>query len=199
MNFFTPKLMKIRWSSLFFGSFAHHLSLEHTWLKFQLQICKYEWAKIIFVDRGLDSKLQHYVPCKHSWKNQKLHIQIIAVTLKVTSCKTMSRKKKWKKVKKQDFMGKTNYFLGTLPFSPWAVSATCRSSLENTWKMSLILVFNKNSPRAHTESESGVLGVHGKLVKYVVHPSKRENWKKFIFLHIGCPNSNQLVFGLKEF
>jgi hypothetical protein len=25
-------------------------------------------------------------------KNQKLHIQIVAVTLKVTSCKTMSRK-----------------------------------------------------------------------------------------------------------
>jgi hypothetical protein len=44
--------------------------------------------------------------------------------------------------------------------------------------MSLILVFNKNSPQAHTESELGVLGVHGKLVKYVVHSS---------------------VFGLKEF
>jgi hypothetical protein len=27
-------------------------------------------------------------------KNQKLHIQIVAVTLKVTSCKTMSKKKK---------------------------------------------------------------------------------------------------------
>jgi hypothetical protein len=33
-------------------------------------------------------------------------------------------KKKVKKVKKQDFMGKTNFFLSTLPFSPWAVSAT---------------------------------------------------------------------------
>jgi hypothetical protein len=40
--------------------------------------------------------------------------------------------------------------------------------------MSLILVFNKNSPRAHTESELGVLGVHGKLVKYVVQSSKRK-------------------------
>jgi hypothetical protein len=29
-----------------------------------------------------------------------------------------------KEVKNQDFMGKTNYFLRTLPFSPWAVSAT---------------------------------------------------------------------------
>jgi hypothetical protein len=51
-------------------------------------------------------------------KNQKLHIQIVAVTLKVTSCRTMSKTKKVKKVKNQDFMGKTNYFLRTLPFSP---------------------------------------------------------------------------------
>jgi hypothetical protein len=40
-------------------------------------------------------------------KNQKLHIQIIAVTLKVTSCITMS-KKKVKKSEKPRFMGKTN-------------------------------------------------------------------------------------------
>jgi hypothetical protein len=53
--------------------------------------------------------------------------------------------------------------------------AACRSSLENIGKMSLILVFNKISPRAHTVSELGVLGVHGKLVKYVVHSSKRKN------------------------
>jgi hypothetical protein len=29
-----------------------------------------------------------------------------------------------KKVKNQDFMGKTNYFCSTLSFSPWAVLAT---------------------------------------------------------------------------
>jgi hypothetical protein len=51
--------------------------------------------------------------------------------------------------------------------------AACRSSLENTGKMSLILVFNKNSPWSHTESELGVLGVHEKLVKYAVHLSKK--------------------------
>jgi hypothetical protein len=34
------------------------------------------------------------------------------------------QKTKVNKVKNQDFMGKTNYFLRTLPFSPWAVSAT---------------------------------------------------------------------------
>jgi hypothetical protein len=57
-------------------------------------------------------------------KNQKLHIHIISVTLKVMSCRTKSKKKSGKKVKTQDFMGKTNYFLRTLPFSPWAVLAT---------------------------------------------------------------------------
>jgi hypothetical protein len=36
----------------------------------------------------------------------------------------MSKKKSEKKVKNQDFMDKTNYFSRTLPFSPWAVSAT---------------------------------------------------------------------------
>jgi hypothetical protein len=51
-------------------------------------------------------------------KNQKLHIQILAVTLKVTSCRFISKKKKVKKVKNQDSMDKTNLFLSTLPFSP---------------------------------------------------------------------------------
>jgi hypothetical protein len=56
--------------------------------------------------------------------------------------------------------------------------AACRNSSENVGKMSLKLVFNKDSPRAHTELELDVLSVHGKLVKYVVHLSKR---KKLIF------------------
>jgi hypothetical protein len=61
------------------------------------------------------------------------------------------------------------------PLGSFSHGAACRSSLENTGKMNLILVFNKNSPRAHTESELGMLGIHGKLVKYVVHSSKRKN------------------------
>jgi hypothetical protein len=51
----------------------------------------------------------------------------------------------------------------------------CRSSSENTGKMSLIPVFNKTSPQAHTELELDVLDVHGKLLKHVVHSSKRKN------------------------
>jgi hypothetical protein len=34
------------------------------------------------------------------------------------------KKRVKKKVKNQDFMGKTNFFLSTLPFNPWGVSTT---------------------------------------------------------------------------
>jgi hypothetical protein len=34
------------------------------------------------------------------------------------------QKEEVKKVKNQDSMGKTNFFLSTMPFNPWAVSAT---------------------------------------------------------------------------
>jgi hypothetical protein len=41
--------------------------------------------------------------------------------------------------------------------------------------------FQKKSPRAHTESELDMLGIHEKLMKYVVHLSKRENLKHLFF------------------
>jgi hypothetical protein len=53
--------------------------------------------------------------------------------------------------------------------------AAYRSSSENMGKMSLIPIFNKTSPWAYMKSELDVLGVHEKLVKYVVHLSKRRN------------------------
>ena len=40
--------------------------------------------------------------------------------------------------------------------------------------MSLIPVFNKTSPHAHIESKLDMLGVHGKLAKYVAHSFKRK-------------------------
>jgi hypothetical protein len=40
--------------------------------------------------------------------------------------------------------------------------------------MTFIPIFNKNLPRAHMELEFDMLGVDGKLVKYVVHSSKRK-------------------------
>jgi hypothetical protein len=47
--------------------------------------------------------------------------------------------------------------------------------------MSLIPNFNNTSPRAYTESELDVLGVPGKLVKYVVHRPKEKFEKKLFF------------------
>jgi hypothetical protein len=83
-----------------------------------------------------------------------------------------------KKSEKKRFYGQNKLFFEHPAFQPlgsFSHMATYRSSSENTGKMSLIALFNKNSPRAHIESELGMLGVHGKLVKYVVHSSKRNN------------------------
>jgi hypothetical protein len=58
----------------------------------------------------------------------------------------------------------------------------CRSSSENIGKMNLILILNKNSPRAHTELELDVLGILGKLGKYVIQLSKKIlNFFKFFY------------------
>jgi hypothetical protein len=67
-------------------------------------------------------------------KNQKLHIQIVLVTLKVTSCTTMSKKKS-EKSEKPRFYGQNKLFFEnpTLqPLGSFSHMAACRSSLENT-------------------------------------------------------------------
>jgi hypothetical protein len=46
------------------------------------------------------------------------------------------QKKNVKNVKNQDIMDKTNFFLSTLPFSPWAVLATWLL-LKKYWKNEL--------------------------------------------------------------
>jgi hypothetical protein len=42
----------------------------------------------------------------------------------VNLARPLGKKKKLKKVKNQDAMGKTNFYLSTLSFNPWAVLAT---------------------------------------------------------------------------
>jgi hypothetical protein len=119
VNFFTPKLMKIRWSSLFFGSFAYLFQSK-------LGTHNSNLNSIFVIMSGLELFLltgvliENFNTMDLLEKNKKLHIWIIAVTLKVTPCRTMSKKK----VKEQDFMHKTKFFLSTVPFSPWAVLAT---------------------------------------------------------------------------
>jgi hypothetical protein len=68
--------------------------------------------------------------------------------------------------------------------------AAYRSSSRNSGKMRLIPAFNKNLPRAHIESKLDVLGVLGKLVKYVIPSSKRKNLNLNFFLHTSCLNNN---------
>jgi hypothetical protein len=171
--------MKIRWSFLFFGSFAPHFQIKlsiHA-SNFNSRFVSMSELELFLLTGVLTPNFNTTELIKILEKNQKLHIQIVAVTLKVTSCRTMS-KKKVKKSEKPRFYGQNKLFFENPAFQPlgnFSHMVACRSPLENTLKMSLILVFNKDSPRAHTESELGVLGVHGKLVKYVVHLSKRKN------------------------
>jgi hypothetical protein len=109
MNFFTPKLMKIRWSSLFFGSFAPQIQIKlstHGSNLNSIFVIMSELEFFLFT-RVLTQNFNIVDLVKFLQKNQKLHIQIIAITLKVTSCRTMSKNKK---VKNQDSMGKTNFF-----------------------------------------------------------------------------------------
>jgi hypothetical protein len=112
--------------SFFFGSFAPHfqskLSIHGSNLN--SRFVNMSELELFLLTGALTPNFNTMDLVKILEKNQKLHFQIVAVILKMTSCITMSKKKLWKNVKNQDFMGKTNYFLRTLPFSPWAVSAT---------------------------------------------------------------------------
>jgi hypothetical protein len=68
-------------------------------------------------------------------KNQKLHIQIVAVTLKVTSCRIMSKKKSEKKRKTKILWAKQTIGFensALQPLGTFSLMAACRSSLENT-------------------------------------------------------------------
>jgi hypothetical protein len=115
--------MKIRCFFFFSGSFAPHfqfkLSIHAS--NFISRFVSMSELELFLLTKVLTPNFNTMDLVIFFEKNQKLHIQIVVITLKVTSCRTMSNKKK---VKNQDFMGKTNYFLRTMPFSPWAVSAT---------------------------------------------------------------------------
>jgi hypothetical protein len=88
--------MKIRRFFFFFGSFAPHFQIK---LNIHASNSNSRFVSMSELDLFLlmgvltpDFKTLYLV--KILEKNQKLHIQIIAVTLKVTSCRTMSKRKK---------------------------------------------------------------------------------------------------------
>jgi hypothetical protein len=95
VNFFTPKLMKIRWSSLFFGSFAHHFQIKlsiHA-SNFNFRFLSMSELELFLLTGVLTPNFNTMEFVKILEKNQRLHIQIVEVTLKVMSCRTMSKKK----------------------------------------------------------------------------------------------------------
>jgi hypothetical protein len=95
VNFFTPKLRKIRWSSLFFRSFAPHFQIKlsiHV-SNFNSRFVSMSELELLLLMGVLTPNFNTMDLVKILEKNQKLHIQIVAVTLKVTSCRTMSKKK----------------------------------------------------------------------------------------------------------
>jgi hypothetical protein len=68
-------------------------------------------------------------------KNQKIHIHIVAVTLKVTSCRTMSKKNMEKSEKPRFYRQNKLFFENPAllqPLGNLSHMAACRSSLENT-------------------------------------------------------------------
>jgi hypothetical protein len=204
MNFFIPKLMNIRWSSLFWGSFTPHFQIKlniHA-SNFNSRFVSMSELELFLFKGVLTPNFNSKDLLKILEKHQELHIQIVVVTLKVTSGRTMRKKKKVKKSEKPWFYGQIKLFFENPALQPLGSSShmpACRSSLESTWKMSLILIFNKNSPWAHAASELGGLGVYRELVKYVIHSSKKKNWNKIKFLHTYCLNSNRTVSSLREF
>jgi hypothetical protein len=91
--------MKIRWSSLFWGSSAPHFQIKlsiHA-SNFKSRFVSMSDLELFLLTKVLTPNFNTIDLVKILEKNQKLHIQIVAVTLKVTSCGTMSKNKKVKK------------------------------------------------------------------------------------------------------
>jgi hypothetical protein len=89
--------MKIKWSSLKkFGSFAPHfqIKLSIKGSNFNFRFVSMSELELFLLTGVLTPNFNTMDLVKILEKNQKLHIQIVAITLKVTSCKTMSKRKK---------------------------------------------------------------------------------------------------------
>jgi hypothetical protein len=72
----------------------------------------------------LTQNFQHYGPCKFFWKNKKTLHSDLSSHIKDGIMQDHEQKQKVKKVKNQYSMGKNNFFLSTMSFSPWAILPT---------------------------------------------------------------------------
>jgi hypothetical protein len=91
--------MKIRSYCLFFGSFAHHFQIKLSTHGINLNSIFIIMSELkFFLLMGVLTQNFNTMDLVNFFeKNQKLHIQIVAATLKVTSCRTMSKKQSEKK------------------------------------------------------------------------------------------------------
>jgi hypothetical protein len=115
--------MKIRWSSFFFGSFAHYFQIKLSTHGSNLNSIFVIMSELeLFFFTGVLTQNFNIVDLvkfiekksKTSHLDYSGHIE----------GDIMQNHEQKEKVKNQDFMGKTNFFLSTLPFSPWATSST---------------------------------------------------------------------------
>jgi hypothetical protein len=77
MNFFTPKLIKIRWSSPFWGSFAPHFQIKlsiHA-LNFNSKFVSMSELELFLLMGFLTPNFNTMNLVKFLEKNKKLHIQ----------------------------------------------------------------------------------------------------------------------------
>jgi hypothetical protein len=122
--------------SSFFWVFCTSLpnQVEHTCLNFNSRFVSMSELELFLLTGVLTPNFNTMDLVKFLEKNQKLHIQIVAVTLKVTSCRTMN-KKKVKKFEKLRFYGQNKLFFedaAIQPLGSFSHMPACRSSLENT-------------------------------------------------------------------
>jgi hypothetical protein len=198
--FVTPKFMIIRWCLLFFGSFARHLENHLSTCGSNLNFTLISMSDIEFfsLDGGLDSIFQHCGPCKFFWNNSKISYSNHSSHIEDDIMKSHEQKKKWKKVKNQDFMSKTNFFLSTLPFNPWVVSTTWLH-VELLRLMWIKTHFEQN----FTTGSYGVgiwrVWCSQKACEICSSLVQKKKLKKIIFLYTNYPNCNRPIFGLKEF
>jgi hypothetical protein len=95
VNFLTPKFMKIRWSFLFFGSFEPHFQIKLNTLGSNLNSMFVIMSELeLFLLMGILTQNFNTVDLvKFLEKKSKTSHLNHSVTLKVRSCKTMSKKK----------------------------------------------------------------------------------------------------------
>jgi hypothetical protein len=127
VNFFTPKLMKIRWSFLFFGSSPHfqiklstHGSNLNSIFVFMSEL------ELFFLTGILTQNFNTVDLVKFLEKKSKPSHLDCGGHIEGDTMQNHEKKNRSEKVYNQDSMGKTNFFYSTLSLQPfWAAPATC--------------------------------------------------------------------------